>query len=56
MFLAIDDDGDGTLDREEITIGLTKLYGEQKALIEVENIFKGIDQDGDEKIDFTEFK
>ena len=56
MFQQYDIDGDGTLEREEILEGMTKIYGEEKAIIEVDRIFCIADQDGSGKIDFTEFK
>lgn len=37
-------------------VGMTKLYGEQKARQEVQRIFEIADNDGSGKIDFNEFK
>jgi len=52
MFTQIDEDGDGTLDRDEILRGMIMLYGEEKALTEVDRIFSVADTDQSGKIDF----
>ena len=51
----MDTDGNGTLDREEILTGLTRLYGEEKAKMELERILKTFDDVDEEnlQLDFS---
>ena len=54
-FKALDLDGDGQLTKDELTIGYSKLMGEEEAKKEVDRIFVTIDVNGTGAIDFTEF-
>ena len=56
MFIQIDEDNSGQIDREELLVGMTMLYGKERAKQEVQRIFEIADTDGSGKIDFTEFK
>lgn len=56
MFTDFDEDGNGTLDRDEILKGLTSIYGYEKAISETERIFKFVDTDNSGQINFQEFK
>lgn len=56
MFLDLDEDGNGLLDKEEILSGMMELYDEDKAVTETERIFNIADLDQSGKLDFTEFK
>lgn len=56
MFENIDEDGDGTLDRDELLKGMTELYNEEVAIKEVKRIFDAADIDNSGRLDFTEFK
>lgn len=50
-----DKNNDGVLSRDEIFEGYKEIYGEVKALEEVDDIMKSIDLDGDGSIDYNEF-
>jgi calcium-dependent protein kinase len=54
-FKALDLDHDGELTHDELMIGYSKLMGEEEAKREVDRIFKTIDVNGTNAIDFTEF-
>lgn len=54
-FKALDLDHDGELTHDELMIGYSKLMGEEEARREVDRIFKTIDVNGTNGIDFTEF-
>jgi calcium-dependent protein kinase len=57
MFMQMDEDGNGDLDKEELLAGLVQVYGdEEKAKAEVDRIFEIGDVDGSGTIDFSEFK
>lgn len=56
VFLSLDKNGDGTLTREELMEGYTKLYGDsERARIEVESIMAIADVDNNGTIDYSEF-
>lgn len=55
MFQKWDKDNDGVLSRDEIFEGYKEIYGEVKALEEVDAIMEKIDLDGDGTIDYNEF-
>ena len=54
-FKELDQNNDGQLSREELLKGYTKLNGEDDAKQEVERIFKTIDVNDTNAIDFSEF-
>ena len=54
-FKELDLNNDGQLTREELLTGYTKLIGEDDAKIEVERVFKTIDVNNTNAIDFSEF-
>lgn len=57
MFLQIDTDKSGQIDRDELLEGMAKLHGSSvKAKDEVDRIFQYADADGSGKISFSEFK
>lgn len=56
IFLSLDKNGDGTLTREELMEGYTRLYGSsERAHIEVESLMAVADVDNNGTIDYSEF-
>ena len=55
LFMALDTNKDGYLDRDEIFKGYSKMYGEDVAQEEVDKIFSQVDVDHSGQIDFSEF-
>lgn len=56
IFMALDEDGDGTLTKEELLKGYIKLYGShEKAIAEVETLMAIADVDNNGLIDYSEF-
>jgi len=54
IFLKLDKDGDGTLSRDELLEGYTKLYGSrERAAAEVDILMKNADVDGSGTIDYS---
>jgi calcium-dependent protein kinase len=54
-FLEIDKDGDGELTREELFESYTKIYSPEEAEFLVEELFRKIDFNNSNSIDFSEF-
>lgn len=52
MFTEFDEDGNGTLDRDEIFKGLSGMYGPEKARLETNRLFKCVDIDNSGDINF----
>lgn len=56
IFVSMDKNGDGTLTKEELLEGYTKLYGnKEKARIEVKTLLANADTDNNGTIDYSEF-
>lgn len=55
VFEQLDEDGNGTLEYQELLHGLTNLYGEEYAKTETDRMFKLIDTDNNGTIEFTEY-
>ena len=56
LFESLDKNGDGQLQKNELIDGFTDMYGDKEiARVEVEKIFKNIDIDNNQAIDFSEF-
>eukprot|EP00826_Nyctotherus_ovalis_P005621 TRINITY_DN11278_c0_g1_i10.p1 TRINITY_DN11278_c0_g1~~TRINITY_DN11278_c0_g1_i10.p1 ORF type:complete len:225 (-),score=35.72 TRINITY_DN11278_c0_g1_i10:378-1052(-) len=56
IFLSLDKNGDGTLTREELMEGYTRLYGSgERVRIEVESLMAVADVDNNGTIDYSEF-
>jgi calcium-dependent protein kinase len=56
IFLSLDKNGDGTLTREELIGGYTRLYGNsERASIEVDSLMEIADVDNNGTIDYSEF-
>lgn len=56
IFMALDKDGDGSLTKEELMEGYTKLYGNrERARNEVESLMAVADVDNNGLIDYSEF-
>jgi len=56
IFLSLDKNGDGTLTKEELMEGYTRLYGNsERARIEVESLMNIADVDNNGTIDYSEF-
>lgn len=54
-FKELDTDGNGTLSREELLVGYTKLVGAEKAKEMVDNIMSQVDKNNSGSIDYSEF-
>ena len=55
VFIALDVNGDGYLQYDELLNGFTEIYGEEYAKDEVDRIFALVDVDHSGEIDFSEF-
>ena len=55
IFKEMDTNGDGMLNREELTTAYREIYSEKEALEEVNKIFETLDVNQSETIDFGEF-
>lgn len=55
QFKVLDQNGDGTLTKEELINGLKKLMGEAEAKAEVEDIFSRVDKDNSGIIQYNGF-
>jgi len=55
VFKAMDKDGSGTLDREEVFQGYEEHFGVAITEEQVDAMFKAVDIDGNGSIDYTEF-
>ena len=55
MFTQLDTNKDGKLQYDELMTGFTEFYGQEFAKDEVDRIFKLVDTDHSNEIDFSEF-
>ena len=56
IFMSLDKDGDGTLTKDELMVGYTKLYkNKERARLEVESLMEIADVDNNGTIDYSEF-
>jgi calcium-dependent protein kinase len=55
IFQAMDVDGNGDIDKEELLQGYEKHFGIEISPAQVDEMFKAVDLDGNGTIDFTEF-
>jgi len=55
IFKALDTNDDGQLSKEELKEGFNKFFVNQSKTISIEKIFKNLDKNHNEKIDYTEF-
>lgn len=55
VFKSLDINNDGTLSREELVIGYSKIMPKEEAEIEIDKIMKNIDFNNNGDIEYSEF-